>query len=90
MQDKYEKKKRVDAQGRVLIPSSIRETLEMHPDTEVSVTLDGDTIKINVAEIRCCICSAPVAGKKCLVLRGGRRRYEKAVCNSCVAKVKEA
>ena len=90
MQDKYTKTKRVDAQGRVLIPSSIRETLDIHPDTAVSVKLDGDTIKINVAEERCCICSAPIKGKKVLSMHGARRRYEKNICESCVSKIKEA
>jgi len=90
MQDKYEKTKRVDAQGRVLIPSSIRDTLDIHPDTAVSVKLDGDTIKINVAETRCCVCSAPVNGQKFVKVIGGRRRYENVVCASCAAKIKEA
>jgi AbrB family looped-hinge helix DNA binding protein len=90
MQDKYEKTKRVDAQGRVLIPSSIRETLDIHPDTEVSVKLDGDTIKINVAETRCCVCLKPVESGKYSKVYGGRGKSEKVICASCAAKIKEA
>lgn len=90
MQDKYEKTKRVDAQGRVLIPSSIREALDLQEDTAVSVKLDGDTIKINVADTRCCVCSAPIVEGKFLKVYGGRRRIERIVCCSCAKKIKEA
>lgn len=89
MQDKYEKTKRVDAQGRVLIPASIREALDLQEETEVSVKLDGDTIKINVAEMRCCICHERVNGNS-LHVYGGRGKSEKLVCESCEKKIKEA
>lgn len=90
MQDKYTKTKRVDAQGRVLIPSSIRETLDIQPDTEVSVKLDGDTIKINVAETRCCICLAPKKNDEIMIAYDGMRGSAKYICGRCVAKIKEA
>lgn len=89
MQDKYEKTKRVDAQGRVLIPASIRETLDLQENTAVSVKLDGDTIKINVAEMRCCICSEPVEGKKYQTFRDLNSGTEKAICKNCLKRVKE-
>lgn len=89
MQDKY-KTKRVDAQGRVLIPASIRETLNIQPDSAVSVKLEGDTIKINVAEEQCCICEKSVKGKAFYELFGGCNKSKKIICNSCMKKIKEA
>lgn len=89
MQDKP-KTKRVDTQGRVLIPASIRETLNIQPETAVSVRLEGDTIKINVAEERCCICSESVKGKAFFELYGGCIKSKKIICNKCLKKIKEA
>ena len=90
MQDKYQKTKRVDAQGRVLIPSSIRDSLNIHPDSAVKVQLEGDTIKITVAETRCCICGDSVEGKPFKTVYGHRGGSQKAICNNCLRKVKEA
>lgn len=89
MQDKYEKTKRVDSQGRVLIPASIRETLNIHPDSAVKVQLEGETIKISVAETRCCICGDSVEGKTFKTVNGHRGGSKKAICNNCLRKVKE-
>ena len=47
---------RMDAQGRVILPPHIRKELNLAPSQLVTVTLEGDTITIRAAEVRCAIC----------------------------------
>ena len=47
---------RMDAQGRVILPPHIRKELNLNPGHLVSVSLEGDTIKIRPAKERCSIC----------------------------------
>ena len=47
----------VDNQGRVVLPSHIREALNLGPGCEVSIDLVGDAaIRIRAKEDRCCVC----------------------------------
>lgn len=51
---------RMDAQGRVILPPHIRKELNLNPGQMVTVSLEGDTIKIQPAEKRCVFCGNSV------------------------------
>lgn len=47
---------RMDAQGRIILPPHIRKELGLVPGSEVSINLEGETIKVRLAEERCVLC----------------------------------
>lgn len=76
--------RRLDGQGRVILPAHIRKALDLAQDSTVTIdmTEDGE-IRIKPAKERCCICSREV-GEDALPLSGG-----KLVCHRCVEIIKE-
>lgn len=83
--------RRLDGQGRVILPSHIRKALNLAQDSEVTIemTEDGKIVIYPTSE-HCCICGEGVAGvpntQKITV--GTETKY---VCPACFAglKVKE-
>lgn len=72
----------VDHQGRIVLPSHIRNTLTLAPGSLVEVTLDDDgTIRIRPTKERCCICGEPVDGKNRAEINAGLEK--KLVCFKC-------
>lgn len=88
MQDKYTKITNLDAQGRVLIPVRIREALGLSADTAMEVSLEGQTIKVNTAVDRCCLCGR--TGKNATLHWITVGKDQKLICNHCIKSVKEA
>lgn len=81
--------RRLDGQGRVILPSHIRKTLNLGKDSEViiGITRDG-TITITPAEARCSVCSKKLNGTS--KIRGiAIGNEEKYVCPSCYENLKE-
>lgn len=79
---------RMDAQGRVILPPHIRKELNLNPGQLVNVSLEGDTIKIHLAEERCAFCGESVGGKHHAVVTIGRE--QKNVCVFCADAVAKA
>ena len=76
--------RRLDGQGRVILPAHIRKALNLAQDSAVTIdmTEDGE-IRIKPAKERCCICGRE-AGEDALHLSGG-----KLVCHRCVNIIRE-
>lgn len=49
-------KTKIDAHGRVLIPSKIRKKLGIELNSETYLTLDGDKVYVSAAKKKCAIC----------------------------------
>ena len=81
--------RRLDGQGRVILPSHIRKALNLTPDSEVTIDLTEDgRIVIFPTSKHCCICGEGVAGvpntQKITV--GNKTKY---VCPACFVGLKE-
>jgi len=76
--------RRLDGQGRVILPAHIRKALNLAQDSAVTINLTEDgEIRIRPAEERCCICGREVSDNA-MRLSGG-----KPVCHRCVEIIKE-
>lgn len=71
----------VDNQGRVVLPSHIREALNLGPGCEVSIDLVGDAaIRIRAKEDRCCVCGTSPDGAPCAEIEANGK---KRICYKC-------
>lgn len=48
--------RRLDAQGRLLIPAHLRDQLAIGADTPLKISTDGQTIRVSPSGIRCSLC----------------------------------
>lgn len=75
----------IDGQGRIALPSHIREALNLAPGTEVSIDLVGDAaIQIRAKKDRCCFCGEPAEDKYLI------GPSEKRICRSCALAIATA
>lgn len=68
---------KMDAQGRVILPPHIRKELNLNAGQEVTVSLEGGTIKIQPAEERCAFCGEVTRDKYIIGPKLTR------ICRSC-------
>jgi AbrB family looped-hinge helix DNA binding protein len=75
--------RRLDGQGRVILPSHIRKALELSKNSAVTIDMTADgRIVITPAEERCCICGEGIEGAphtQTITVRN-ETRY---VCGNC-------
>ena len=56
--------RRLDGQGRVILPAHIRKALNLTPESTVTIEMEADgSIRIRPTAERCCICGEGVAEK---------------------------
>lgn len=71
--------RRLDAQGRVILPSHIRKAMNLTESSAVEITMNEDSsVTIRPAEERCCICGEKLT--KTRVVIGGT---DKKICKQC-------
>lgn len=79
-------KRRIDDQGRIIIPNHIRKDLNLVPGSLVEVSMDEDkTILVKLTSDNCCICGKSLEGKNAIQIT-----KQKTMCVDCakaVAKV---
>ena len=74
--------RRLDGQGRVILPSHIRKTLNLTTDSAVTIDMTEDgTVLIRPAEERCCICGEGVTGQPHLTIETWTG--PKYICETC-------
>lgn len=72
----------VDPQGRILIPSHIRDALNLNTGNNVELSLEDDgTLRIRAQEPRCSICGESVEDKRSAAITAGQSR--KYICCNC-------
>lgn len=76
---------RVDKQGRVLIPSNIRQRLNIQPDSMVTVESEKGCVCIRLTKESCALCGKNVEGKHHTKLTDG-----KLICFNCAQSVARA
>lgn len=76
--------RRLDGQGRVILPAHIRKALNLTTDSEVTIELTEDgEIRIKPAEERCCICGRSVNEKRKVTIK------DNIICWECTVDVQE-
>ena len=76
-------KRRIDDQGRIIIPNHIRKDLNLVPGSLVEVSMDGDnTITVRPTSDNCCICGKSLEGKDAIKIA-----KTKTMCFSCAEEV---
>ncbi len=79
-------KRRIDDQGRIIIPNHIRKDLNLGPGSLVEIGMDEDkTITVRATADNCCICGKSLEGKDTITIA-----KSKTMCLECaeaVAKV---
>ena len=76
-------KRRIDDQGRIIIPNHMRKDLNLVPGTLVEVSMDEDkTITVRLTADNCCICGKSLEGKDTIKVT-----KDKTMCFSCAEKV---
>ena len=76
-------KRRIDDQGRIIIPNHIRKDLNLVAGTVVEVDMTDDfTITVRPTAGNCCICGKSLEGKDTI-----RVTDQKTLCFSCAEKV---
>lgn len=76
--------RRLDGQGRIILPAHIRKALNLAQNSAVTINLTEDgEIRIRPAEERCCICGRETR-KDAMRISDG-----KSVCHRCVEIIKE-
>ena len=79
-------KRRLDEQGRIIIPNHMRKGLNLGPGSLVEVTMDDDhTIQIKPADDNCCICGKSLKAEDAISIS-----KTKSMCKECaeaIAKV---
>lgn len=79
-------KRRLDEQGRVIIPNHIRKGLNLGPGSLVEITMAEDnTIQIRPAEENCCICGKSLEGKD--TINVAKHKMMCLECAEAIAKV---
>lgn len=77
--------RRLDGQGRVILPAHIRKALNLSPESTVTIEMEDDgSIRIRPTEERCCICGEGVAGAP-FVQEITVRNETRYVCGYCFA-----
>lgn len=78
--------RRLDGQGRVILPAHIRKALNLGQDSTVTIemTEDGE-IRIKPAEERCCICGGTAKLNEGVLFLNDK----KLVCQRCVNIIRE-
>lgn len=81
--------RRLDGQGRVILPSYIRKKLNISKDSAVTIDLneEGDIV-IRPAEERCAICSELLPDTSYITIP--TPHGEKHICKRCTCLIKEA
>ncbi len=72
--------KKMDEMGRLVIPSSIRETLGLQPNTEVILELEGNRVVLQNGAKRCRLCGS------CKELMSFEDGY---LCFTCIRKIQQ-
>lgn len=81
--------RRLDGQGRVILPSHIRKTLNLATDSAVTIDMTEDgAVLIRPAEERCSICGKELTGIPRVTIAA--HGEEKEICKDCAKKIKEA
>lgn len=75
--------RRLDGQGRVILPAHIRKALNLTTDSAVTIELKDGEIRIKPAKEQCCICGRE-AREDAMRIDSG-----KLVCQRCVKIIKE-
>ena len=75
----------VDKQGRVLIPSNIRQQLNIHPDSLVTVEKDKNCVCIRLAQDSCSVCGGIIKNGRGLTIGSGEAK--KSICYDCALKI---
>lgn len=81
--------RRLDGQGRVILPSHIRKALGLAQNSAVTIDLtDRGEVLIKPTTERCCICGSDVHDKPFTqtLMVGSERKY---VCGYCFASMKD-
>ena len=74
--------RRLDGQGRVILPSHIRKALNLTKDSEVTINMTKDgAVMIRPSEERCCICGKNVEGVRHATMG------DKKICMSCASEI---
>ena len=81
--------RRLDGQGRVILPAHIRKALNLEPDSAVTINLRSDgAVIIRPAEEICCICGKIVDHTPHVNIVAGQG-ITKHVCEKCTELIKE-
>ena len=76
-------KRRIDDQGRIIIPNHIRKDLNLGPGSLVEVSMDGDnTITVRPTSDNCCICGKSLEGTETIQVT-----KQKTMCLACAEAV---
>lgn len=74
--------RRLDAQGRVILPSHIRKAMSLTQNSAVTIDMTEDgKIVITPTQERCCICGEGVAGQPHMTIETWNG--SKYICESC-------
>lgn len=78
----------VDNQGRVVLPSHIREAMNMVSGSEVSIDLVGETeIRIRPKRERCSVCGESIEGKEYVDVEANGVKH---ICHKCTLAASQA
>lgn len=75
----------LDKMGRVIIPSTFREALDLQPESTVSLEVGKDCLIITVASKRCTVCGKGVENRHHTEIKDG-----KYICFDCAQSVARA
>ena len=76
--------RRMDGQGRVVLPAHIRNALNLTEESTVTVDLTTDgSILIKPTERRCCVCEETITGQPHVTI--ATRKGEKFICTRCLS-----
>lgn len=75
--------RRLDAQGRLLIPAHLRDQLAIGADTPLKISTDGQTIRVSPSGIRCSLCGEG-EGTIGISVGGPTERF---ICKRCAKNV---
>ena len=79
---------KMDAQGRVILPTHIRRDLQLNPGQPLNVTQTGDTIEIRQDTERCHFCGESVEEKYHTEVTIGP--HKRLLCYNCAQAVAKA
>lgn len=75
----------IDKMGRVVIPSTFREALDLQPESTVSLEVGKDCLIIKVSPKRCTVCEKSVENRHHTEIKDG-----KYICFDCAQSVARA
>lgn len=79
---------KMDAQGRVILPTHIRREMQLNPGQPLNVTKTGDTIEIRPDAERCHFCGESVDHQQHTEVTIGPNT--RLLCNKCAQAVSKA